>query len=241
MRPADAILYLDDRTTGLLLDRLDPVRTVARALAGPPPDGLRTCRTGDVTVVATAPGGPVLSLVSSPSLRRLPLACVVAALTRALVHRRVPLVGLLGDARCEAVYLRPLVAVLPPGSQVTICRPGPAPTVSGPGRPDVTRRRGGVEVTVTRAVSEALRGADLVVVTTVPPVGLDPAWPATGAALLDVTGIAAAVRSDGPVFPLWPGLSHRVTRAQVEIATTALAGEVYREAVETGVGSWLPR
>ncbi|PZG24420.1 hypothetical protein C1I95_00455 [Micromonospora craterilacus] len=237
MRLADAILYLDDRSTGLLLGRMDPVRTVARALAGPTPEAPPACRTGDLTVVSAAPAGPVVCLVSSPDLRWLPLACVVAALARALVRRRIPLVGLLGDARCEAVYLRPLAAVLPPGSQVTICRPGPAPAAA-PGGPDVTRRRGGVDVTVTRAVPEALRGADLVIVTTVPPDALDPAWPATGAALLDATGVTTAA---GPAFPTWPGLSHRVTRAEVEIATNALAAEVYREAKEARVGRWLPR
>ncbi|MER7456798.1 hypothetical protein [Micromonospora sp. NPDC126480] len=242
MNAADAILYLDDRTTGLLLDRFDPVRTVARALAAPAPGPLCARRAADVTVVATAPTGRVACLISSADLRRLPLGCVVAALARALLRRPVPLVGLLGDAHCEATYLRPLVAALPPGSQLAVCRPGPAPATSVPGGPAVTRRRGGVAVTVTRAAAEALRGADLVIVTAPPPVRLDPRWPAAGAALLDVTGVTPnAGGLAGTAALPWPGVRHRVTRAEVATATTALAGEVYRVAVESGAGTWLPR
>ena len=227
MTTADAILYLDEATTGWLLTRFDPIGVAARAL-GHPADGLAAIALPDddrLTVVADAAARRVLCLISSPRFREVCSACTAAALARSLMVGRQPVVCVLGDGRREMLYVEQVLRGVPGIVHIVVWRPGPVLVSPAP----VARFRGGVTVAVTGSVREALLGADLVLIVSPPGALLDPSWLAPRAAVLDVTGTV-------DLATLGPKVRHAVSPAELAAVTAGLATATYRLALDSVVG-----
>jgi len=227
MTTADAILYLDEATTGWLLTRFDPIGVAARAF-GPPADGLVVIALPDdgrLTVVADSAARRVLCLISSRRFREVCGASTVATLARSLMLGRQPVVCVLGDGRREVLYVEQLLRGVPGIVHVVVCRPGPVLVSPVPS----VRHRDGITVAVTGSVPEALMGADLVLILSPPGVLLDPRWIAPGTAILDATGAV-------DLATLGTKVRHAVSPAELAAVTTGLAAATYRMALDSVVG-----
>ncbi len=231
MTTADSILYLDEATTGWLLNRFDPVDVAAQALEHPPADPRAILIPADrsLTVVVDPAADRVLCLIFSRRFREVCVAGTILALARSLLAGRLPVVCVLGDGRQEGPHVEQLVRSLPGIVHVIVCRAGPV--LVSPARPLRVHR--GVTVTVTSSVREALEGADLVLIVS-PPARLDPRWLAPDTVVLDATGAVDLAR-------LGTEQCHTVSEAELAAVATGVATAAYRAALRHVVGVRLQR